>query len=78
MFTQQHYEALAKVLKETRIRISQTQTGSVSSIHDMQLGVNEVQLTLMQMLKLDNPKFRELIFIGAASEHAPDPKRKGR
>lgn len=77
MFTQQHYEALANVLRETRIKLSAGHnSATVEQIHDKLTGVAEFQLALQALLKRDNPKFKELLFIGAASEHAPTPKAK--
>lgn len=78
MFSQQHYEALAEVLRETRIEVSKTQTGSVASIHDMHQGISTFQKNLMKLLAKDNPKFKDLIFVGAASEHSPAPNKKTR
>lgn len=74
MFSQQHYEALAKVLKETRAE--QTAQYSVGEINteqylQQQEAIGALQLRLHTLFKKDNPKFKELLFIGAASEHAP-------
>lgn len=72
MFTQQHYEKLAEILRDTRRDISSgANSQSVSQIHDKMEGIGQFQLRLMAALKKDNPKFKDLIFIGSASEHAP-------
>lgn len=77
MFTQQHYEALAKVLRETRLKLSGGHnSATVEQIHDKLTGVGEFQLALQALLKKDNPKFKELLFIGEASEHAPTKTAK--
>lgn len=69
MFTQQHYTALAKVLKETRLDVNDMHSADPNHVPSMKDGINEFQLRLMQMLSKDNPKFKELLFIAAASEH---------
>jgi hypothetical protein len=81
MFSQQHYEALAKLLKEERQKITaNTKTAFaappalVNAIKHEAIG--EFQLRLQEFLKKDNPKFKELLFIGAASEHAPEKTRR--
>jgi hypothetical protein len=84
MFSQQHYEALAKVLRETRQEITSAlpklkfSMGAGAAERETEIkheAVNEFQFRLQALLKKDNPKFKELLFIGAASEHAPQPKR---
>lgn len=71
MFTQQHYTALAQVIRETR----QDPPHSAARVDDpawtagVQAGISELQMRLMKMLAKDNPKFKELLFIAAASEH---------
>lgn len=75
-FTQKHYELLAGVIREARVEISSGKgSHTVEQIHDKLEGVAQLQLKLMKLLTKDNPKFKELIFIGAASEHAPKAKR---
>lgn len=84
MFTQQHYETLAKVFRDARRKLTadldpNTSHGQTAMEYQCrQEGISEVQVHLMNALKQDNPKFKELLFIGAASEHAPDPKRTRR
>lgn len=78
MFSQQHYEALAKVLKETRAeQTAQHSSGEISTEQYLQQqeAVGALQLRLHTLFKKDNPKFKELLFIGAASEHAPKTTR---
>lgn len=77
MFSQQHYEAIAKVLRETRIEISRedvTPDGKQVDpiLHGAKMdAIGALQLKLHTLFKKDNPKFKELLFIGVASEHAP-------
>jgi len=72
MFTQQHYEALAKLLKETRQHFTTQDAIAQPLKHQIEeAAIGEFQLRLQSLLKRDNPKFKELLFIGAASEHAP-------
>lgn len=78
MFSQQHYEALGKILKETRIELT-TEANFGSGIPlDPKLAaahaLGKFQLKLQAFLKKDNPKFKELLFIGGASEHAPSKR----
>lgn len=75
MFSQQHYKALAKVLKETRQQISAEKDNDQDALiqHNAKMeAIGEFQLRLMELLKRDNKKFKELLFIGAASEHSPE------
>lgn len=71
MFTQQHYMALAQVIRETRQNRphSAARTDSQEWSAGVETGINELQMRLMEMLAKDNPKFKELLFIAAASEH---------
>lgn len=70
MFTQQHYTALAQVIRETRQHITADGVDiPAGGANFMKRGVDELQLRLMKMLAKDNPKFKELLFIAAASEH---------
>lgn len=70
MFTQQHYTALAQVIRETRQHITADGVDIPKNGGNlMKRGVDELQLRLMKMLAKDNPKFKELLFIAAASEH---------
>lgn len=71
MFTQQHYTALAQVIRETRQNRphSAARTDSQEWSAGVETGINELQMRLMKMLAKDNPKFKELLFIAAASEH---------
>jgi hypothetical protein len=81
MFTQQHYETLAEVLRDTRLdlsaRLATTDKASVESLvlRSKKEGIDELQLRLQNFLKKDNPKFKELLFIGAASEHSPTTRK---
>lgn len=74
MFSQQHYEALAKLFREERL--SMTASNMPEAIREQrELALGNFQLRLQMFLKKDNPKFKELLFIGAASEHAPQTGR---
>lgn len=73
MFTQQHYTELAKIIKQTRKEVLD---GTIPMHVDhedflavQEFTINEFQSRLMKMLAKDNPKFKELLFIAAASEH---------
>lgn len=78
MFTMQHYTALAKVIRQTRLDISSGKGSmTVAQIHDKLEAVGQLQMNLIGMLKKDNPKFQEFTFIGACSEHTPtNPGRR--
>lgn len=79
MFSQQHYEALQKVLKETRQKITEDQeAGSLAPSEAVvaRAAIGVYQLKLHAMLSKDNPKFKELLFIGGASEHSPEPAKR--
>jgi vacuolar-type H+-ATPase subunit H len=67
MFTQQHYTAIAKVIRETRQQLTEEHAPEVAKN-----AVSELQANLMKMLSKDNPKFKDLLFIAAASEHGPE------
>lgn len=73
MFSQQHYEALGKILSETRTELSQEARENRLPPPDAiaMHAIGKFQLKLQAFLKKDNPKFKELLFIGGASEHAP-------
>lgn len=76
MFTMQHYTALAKVIRQTRLDISSGKGSmTVAQIHDKLEAVGQLQMNLIGMLKKDNPKFQEFTFIGTCSEHSPAPGR---
>lgn len=80
MFTQQHYTALAQVIRETRQNRphSAARTDSQEWSAGVETGISELQMRLMKMLAKDNPKFKELLFIAAASEHDDDDKKTRR
>jgi F0F1-type ATP synthase membrane subunit b/b' len=69
MFTQQHYAAIAKVIRETRQEITEDGSHNQNIKHE---AISELQANLMKMLSKDNPKFKDLLFIAAASEHGPE------
>ena len=74
VFSQQHYEALAKLLQQERLQITDDQTKGITSpqyAENARNAIGSFQIRLQAFLKKDNPKFKELLFIGAASEHAP-------
>jgi len=71
MFTQQHYTALAKILKETRQQVTDENIGAGAKQIKHE-AISELQANLMKMLAKDNAKFKDLLFIAAASEHGPE------
>lgn len=80
MFTQQHYKALQKILADTRrsitaslpqMQIAKGRDEAQAALAEQMFAISEFQLKLQSFLKKDNPKFKELLFIGGASEHSP-------
>lgn len=71
VFTQQHYTALAKLIADEKRCIHEDET-SPQVIADKMAAIAELQYKLQQMLVKDNPKFKELIFVGAAGYVPPD------
>lgn len=71
VFTQQHYTPLAKLIADEKRCIHEDET-SPQVIADKMAAIAELQYKLQQMLVKDNPKFKELIFVGAAGYVPPD------
>jgi hypothetical protein len=76
MFTQQHYKAVAKLIKDERERtnlkypmgdLGNNTEYTVAYAAAMQ-AIAELQLAFMKHFKLDNVKFEELLFIGACGD----------
>jgi hypothetical protein len=68
MFTQQHYIAVAAIIKAEREKLSDDFPESAAK-HEQ---INQLQLAFIRKFEADNPKFNKLIFIGACGEQ-PEP-----
>jgi len=67
MFTAQHYKSVAKLIKDQRQRISDKYPDGRPSEAYMseQSALSDVEAAFIRTFKSDNPKFEELLFIGA-------------
>lgn len=66
MFTQQHYIAVAALVKGARIDARAHPAGPE---RDARMGqISQMQLAFIKKFEADNPKFNKLIFIGACGE----------
>lgn len=71
MFTKQHYEQVAGMLNAQRRRI---RSNGLITDSDRQIelrALNDVVMGFVSVFKKDQPKFRELQFIGACDNDAP-------
>ena len=76
VFTQRHYIAVAKLIKDERLKTNlKYPMGSLGNNTDYTIAyetamqtISELQLAFMKHFKLDNAKFEELLFIGACGD----------
>ena len=64
VFTQQHYIAVAAIIKAEREKLSDDYPESAHK-HEQ---INQLQLAFIKKFEADNPKFNKLLFIGACGE----------
>lgn len=75
-FSKRHFEAIAKVLRDTRFEIDQNKLLGVTEKCNKLVGVSTVEINLRQLFKEDNPKFKTLRFANAASLHQAFKERE--
>ena len=73
MFTQQHYIAVAEIIKGARVgarKVYDSRDGDLAfSEYDARMDqIAAVQLAFIRKFENDNPKFNKLLFIGACGE----------
>ena len=77
MFTKNHYDALAGIIRSTRAKIDAQHNDDrdemrVAMHNEAHRTISEIQLAMIQHFKADNKKFKELLFIKACSNHEPE------
>jgi hypothetical protein len=63
MFTQQHYEKIADLMHSERVKLRRLHGPKYTETPEL-LALNDMTMGFVAMFNKDNPKFRELIFIG--------------
>ena len=64
MFTKQHYVAVANLLRQHRAQLLANPTSAIEQARIDEH--NDVVMRFVGLFKADNPKFKDLVFIGEA------------
>ena len=66
VFTQKHYESLAKTIREQRDGVQSDLGLSSDERANLLAGISMVTIGLVELFRKDNPRFKDLVFIGVA------------
>jgi hypothetical protein len=75
MFTKQHYEAVAKLLSSQKDDARSSAMTAAERTEQLNT-LNETTMRFMNLFKRDNPKFKDLIFIGECDAGVSTEPRK--
>ena len=72
MFSEQHYSAVAKIIKDARREARMHPIGAEQNARLEQL--EALELAFIDRFEADNPRFNKLLFIGACGEISEAPR----